>query len=64
MTLTLSTTDLIARMTPTALAEMIASIEQAGNLDAAERGTVALLRAELEANVGEDEAAELLAAAR
>jgi hypothetical protein len=59
----LSTSDLIARMTPTALAEMIASIEQAGNVDAVERRTVEALRAELVANVGEQEAEELVSAA-
>jgi len=60
----LSTSDLIARMTPTALAEMIASIEQAGNVDAVERRTVEALRDQLEGIVGDDEAAELLAAAK
>jgi len=63
MGMLLSTGDLIARMTPTALAEMIASIEQAGNVDAVERRTVEALRAELVANVGEQEAEELVSAA-
>ena len=60
----LTTKDLIARMTPTALAETIASIEQAGNLDATEAATVDLLNEVLAANVGATEAAELIAAAR
>ena len=60
----LTTRDLIARMTPTALAETITSIEQAGNLDAAERETIAVLMATLDSNVGPVDAAELIAAAR
>jgi hypothetical protein len=60
----LTTKDLIDRMTPTALAETIASIEQAENLDRAEQGTVDLLTEVLAANVGDDEADELIAAAR
>ena len=64
MTFLLNTRDLIDRMTPTALAETIAAIEQFGNLDAAERATVALLMDVLTANVGDEEAAELIAAAR
>ena len=60
----LTTRDLIARMTPTALAETIASIEQAENLDRAEQGTVDLLTEVLACNIGDDEADELIAAAR
>ena len=60
----LTTNDLIARMTPTALAECYTSIEQAGNLDAAERATMALIVETLAANVGDEEADELIAAAR
>jgi hypothetical protein len=60
----LTTAELIERMTPTALAEMIASIQQAESLDAAEMNTVALLFDELAANVGEAEARELIEAAR
>ena len=59
----LSTTDLIARMSPTALAETIASIEQAENLDAAEKNTVRALMAALICNVGEQEAWDMLAVA-
>jgi hypothetical protein len=60
----LTTNDLIGRMTPTALAETIVSIEQFGNLDAAEQATVDLLIEVLAANVGPDEADEMIAAAR
>ena len=60
----LTTNELIARMTPTALAETIASLEQYGNHDAAERETVAVLRETLVVNVGDVEAAELIVAAR
>ena len=56
----LTTRDLIARMTPTALAETIVSIEQIGNLDAAESATIALLRKALQFNVGDVEAARLI----
>ena len=59
----LSTTDLIARMSPTALAETIASIEQAANLNAAEKMTVMALTEALINNVGEQEAWEMLAVA-
>ena len=60
----LTTRDLIGRMTPTALAETIASLEQYGNADAAERATLILLAETLDANVGPVEAAEMIAAAR
>ena len=60
----LTTNGLIARMTPTALAETIAILEQYGNHDAAEREIMAVLRETLVANVGDEEAAELIAAAR
>lgn len=60
----LTTKALISRMTPTALAETIAAAEQFGNLDAAEQATVALLRQALEVNVGAEEAAEMVKAAR
>ena len=60
----LTTKELICRMTPTSLAETIASLEQFGNLDAPERATVALLQQVLEANCGRDEAEKLIAAAR
>jgi hypothetical protein len=60
----LTTKDLIERMTPTALAETIASIEGFGNLDAYEQGTVDLLSEVLAANVGDEEADEMIAAAR
>jgi hypothetical protein len=59
----LTTIELIERMTPTALAEVIASIGQV-NLTDREAMTVDMLWGALVANVGEDEAAELLAAAR
>lgn len=57
----LTTRDLIARMTPTALAETIASVDQAGNLDADERETIACLRKVLVANVGDLEAKAMIA---
>ena len=60
----LSTRDLIARMAPTALAEMIASVGQAGNLDAVETQTVVELHLALSAIVGCAEAARLVTAAR
>jgi hypothetical protein len=60
----LSTASLIARMTPTALAEMIASLEQSGNIDSVEQATIDAMRDELASNVGDDEAAELIAAAK
>ena len=59
----LSTTDLIARMSPTALAETIASIEQAANLNAAEKMTVMALTEALINNVGKQEAWDMLAVA-
>jgi hypothetical protein len=59
----LTTTELIERMTPTALAEMIASIGQEHITDS-EAMTVDIMWSALVANVGEDEASELLAAAR
>jgi hypothetical protein len=51
-------------MTPTALAETIASMEQAGNLDLAERDTIECMRRTLANNVGDVEAAKLIEAAR
>ena len=60
----LNTRDLIARMTPTALAETIASLEQYGSGDAETVATIASLRNALECNVGDEEAAELITAAR
>jgi len=61
----LSTRDLIARMTPTALAEMIASIEQTrdDNLDAAELATLIALETELTNIVGDVDAAGMVAEA-
>jgi hypothetical protein len=59
----LTTLELIERMTPTALAEVIASIGQV-NLTDSEAVTVDMMWSALVANVGEDEASELLAAAR
>jgi hypothetical protein len=59
----LTARDLIARMTPTALAEMIVTIEQAGNLDAAEKQTAAAMRQALVANVGERKAEKMIATA-
>ncbi len=56
--------DLIARLTPTALAEVIASIEISDNLDRDERETRDYARSALIANVGTTEADELMAAAR
>ena len=64
MTTILTTAELIERMTPTALAEIVASIQQADSLDAAEMNTVALLFDALAANVGEAEAYKLIEAAR
>ena len=64
----LSTRSLISRMSPTALAETIASIERcefdSGYLDLAERDTIECLRRVLANNVGDDEAAKLIDAAR
>jgi hypothetical protein len=59
----LTTLELIERITPTALAEVIASIGQV-NLTDREAETVDMLWGALVANVGEEEASELLAAAR
>jgi hypothetical protein len=64
MTTILTTAELIERMTPTALAEMIASIQQAESLDAVETNTLGLLFDALEVNVGRAEARELIEAAR
>ena len=60
----LTTTELIERMTPTALAEMIVSVWESadGNCDMDEIATVNAMRSALVNNVGEDEAAELLKA--
>jgi hypothetical protein len=55
-------------MSPTALAEMIASLERcefySGYLDLAERDTIACMRKVLSNTVGDDEAAKLIDAAR
>jgi len=61
----LSTRDLIARMTPTALAEMIASLEQTrdDNLDAEELATLIALETELTNIVGEVDSAGMVAEA-
>jgi len=60
----LSTRILIARMTPTALAETIASLEQGTNLDCYYRDTINYMRRTLAHNVGLVEAAKLIDAAR
>lgn len=59
----LTAQDLIARMTPIALAEMLASFEMIGNLDEAERRTAKLMRDALVANVGDEVADEMIAKA-
>ena len=59
----LSTRELIARLTPTALAEVIVSLDQFGPLDLATKETLVVLRDVLVANVGEEEAEELFVAA-
>jgi hypothetical protein len=59
----LTTAQLIARMTPTALAEVIASIQQSDDIDATERQTVHVMRTVLACSVGDAEAAKLIAAA-
>lgn len=51
---------LISRMTPMTLASMISDLDQYGNMDAAERETMAALRANLEAIVGKCEAERLV----
>ena len=56
----LTTQDLIARMTPIALAEMLASFEMVGNLDDVERRTAKLMRDALVANVGDAVAEEMI----
>ena len=60
MTTLLTAQDLIARMTPIALAEMLASFEMIGNLDEAERRTANLMRDALVANVGDAVADEMI----
>lgn len=55
--------DLLARLTPTALAEVIASLEMADNLDAAERQVVTDATNLMVAIVGEKEARDLINAA-
>jgi len=64
----LSARRLIARMSPTALAETIASIEQcesvSGYLDLDERDTIACMRKVLASSVGDDEAESMIDAAR
>lgn len=57
---TMTADDLLARLTPTALAEVIASVEQAGNLDAAERQVVTEATNLIVAIVGEKEARDLI----
>ena len=57
----LTTRDLIAMMTPTALAEVIASVDLAGNLYADERETADYLREVLACNVGDLEARAMIA---
>ena len=57
----LTTTELIERMTPTALAETIASIQQGSFSGVDEIETIALMWGVLVANVGENEAEGLLA---
>ena len=64
MTTIFTTAELIERMTPTALAEMIASIKHSERFAATEINTVALLFDALAANVGEAEAYKLIEAAR
>jgi hypothetical protein len=59
----LTAADLIARMTPTALAETIVSIKQCGNLDKNEMATLTALEIELWNNVGVEEAGRMVAAA-
>ena len=59
----LTAQDLIARMTPIALAEMLASFEMIGILDEAERRTAKLMRDALVANVGDEVADEMIAKA-
>jgi hypothetical protein len=51
-------------MTPTALAEVIESVKQSDFNGVDELETIELMWGVLVANVGEDEASELLAAAR
>jgi hypothetical protein len=60
MTALLTAKDLIARMTPIAMAEMLASFEIIGNLDEAERRTAKLIQDALVANVGDDVAKEMI----
>jgi len=60
----LTTLELIERMTPTALAEVIESVKQSDFTGVDELETIELMWGVLVANVGEDEASELLAAAR
>jgi len=55
--------DLLARLTPTALAEVIASLEMADNLDAAERQVITDATNLMVAIVGENEARDLIKAA-
>jgi len=59
----LSTRDLIARMTPTALAETIASIDDRDTFSAEELATMIALETELVANVGEVDAVGMVAEA-
>jgi len=56
----LTTTDLIERMPPTVLAEMIVAIECAGNCDMDELETSNAMRTALVNNVGEDDAYEMI----
>lgn len=57
---TMAVHDLLARLTPTALAEVVASVKQAGNLDAAERQVVTDATNLIVAIVGEKEARDLI----
>ena len=60
---TMTAHDLLARLTPTALAEVVASVEQAGNLDTAERQIVTDATNLMVAIVGEKETGDLIKAA-
>ena len=57
----LTTKDLIGRMSPTTLASLLADLAQWGTQDATEARTARLVREVLEANVGDEEADQLVA---
>ena len=57
----LTTKDLIGRMSPTTLASLLADLAQWGTQDATEARTARLVRDVLEANVGAEEADQLVA---